>query len=433
MGKIGRNETCPCGSGKKYKNCCLDRDEEERRNSVIEADFSPGLGRTNPGADAWEPPGPDGGVIPDFSDRWGEFWDQAEKVEADEFLELARRLFEEESGLDEDIVADVFNNVSEELQEMGRSDEIWEWVDLIQSRHPAIFDQVAMNLGFQALLVALPLANADLTRPLRLIASGREEAVDFMLEAVYRLFYKDRIEELAPVLLEYEKDLPPDSAIFASVRYQLRAYALEAVIANFMRDDSWQDPEDPEFWRMAKPLIVENDKDYVERVKDTVLRLGGRRVDPFRPEDYGRLQSKQEVDRLIMLRFEFAGYLRREKGWALSRALLGSDQIFHFLIERKPSKKRKTHLLPDAASADAFVSSNCQPMFPQSYHAAAFSLALKPWMEFLAEKGYVETEQWLAVWQNIRKKFRPLPTLLAQGVYDPPMVDEVRACLEEQR
>ena len=23
MNKIGRNELCPCGSGKKYKNCCL--------------------------------------------------------------------------------------------------------------------------------------------------------------------------------------------------------------------------------------------------------------------------------------------------------------------------------------------------------------------------------------------------------------------------
>ncbi|MFX1268832.1 MAG: SEC-C metal-binding domain-containing protein [Promethearchaeota archaeon] len=21
--KIGRNEPCPCGSGKKYKNCCM--------------------------------------------------------------------------------------------------------------------------------------------------------------------------------------------------------------------------------------------------------------------------------------------------------------------------------------------------------------------------------------------------------------------------
>jgi Tfp pilus assembly protein PilF len=27
MSKIGRNEPCPCGSGKKYKRCCLHQDE----------------------------------------------------------------------------------------------------------------------------------------------------------------------------------------------------------------------------------------------------------------------------------------------------------------------------------------------------------------------------------------------------------------------
>ena len=25
--KTGRNETCPCGSGKKYKKCCLTKDQ----------------------------------------------------------------------------------------------------------------------------------------------------------------------------------------------------------------------------------------------------------------------------------------------------------------------------------------------------------------------------------------------------------------------
>jgi len=27
MAKTGRNDPCPCGSGKKYKQCCLARDE----------------------------------------------------------------------------------------------------------------------------------------------------------------------------------------------------------------------------------------------------------------------------------------------------------------------------------------------------------------------------------------------------------------------
>ena len=29
--KIGRNDSCPCGSGKKYKKCCLAKDREEKK------------------------------------------------------------------------------------------------------------------------------------------------------------------------------------------------------------------------------------------------------------------------------------------------------------------------------------------------------------------------------------------------------------------
>lgn len=32
MGKIGRNEACPCGSGKKFKRCCLGKQLEKSAN-----------------------------------------------------------------------------------------------------------------------------------------------------------------------------------------------------------------------------------------------------------------------------------------------------------------------------------------------------------------------------------------------------------------
>lgn len=28
---IGRNDPCPCGSGKKYKQCCLKKDEKKKK------------------------------------------------------------------------------------------------------------------------------------------------------------------------------------------------------------------------------------------------------------------------------------------------------------------------------------------------------------------------------------------------------------------
>jgi hypothetical protein len=32
MGKIGRNEACPCGSGRKFKRCCLGKQQEQTAN-----------------------------------------------------------------------------------------------------------------------------------------------------------------------------------------------------------------------------------------------------------------------------------------------------------------------------------------------------------------------------------------------------------------
>jgi tetratricopeptide (TPR) repeat protein len=33
--KIGRNDPCPCGSGKKYKHCCLEKDQKAERASAV--------------------------------------------------------------------------------------------------------------------------------------------------------------------------------------------------------------------------------------------------------------------------------------------------------------------------------------------------------------------------------------------------------------
>lgn len=42
--KVGRNDPCPCGSGKKYKNCCLNNSaqQETGRSHVPSFRFEPG-------------------------------------------------------------------------------------------------------------------------------------------------------------------------------------------------------------------------------------------------------------------------------------------------------------------------------------------------------------------------------------------------------
>ena len=40
MAKPGRNDRCPCGSGKKYKACCLTKDEAAEREELAKAQSS---------------------------------------------------------------------------------------------------------------------------------------------------------------------------------------------------------------------------------------------------------------------------------------------------------------------------------------------------------------------------------------------------------
>lgn len=38
--KIGRNDLCPCGSGKKYKKCCLGKDIQKKRYTAMPSVFT---------------------------------------------------------------------------------------------------------------------------------------------------------------------------------------------------------------------------------------------------------------------------------------------------------------------------------------------------------------------------------------------------------
>lgn len=40
--KVGRNDPCPCGSGKKYKRCCLDEASEWWRSETVREKFGRG-------------------------------------------------------------------------------------------------------------------------------------------------------------------------------------------------------------------------------------------------------------------------------------------------------------------------------------------------------------------------------------------------------
>jgi hypothetical protein len=92
MAKIGRNQPCPCGSGKKYKNCCLAADEtsaaavreDQRRN----APPPPTPGR----AAGWRPPLDDADQLDQLSNDTVDLIDAGKLDEAER---LCHRLLDD--------------------------------------------------------------------------------------------------------------------------------------------------------------------------------------------------------------------------------------------------------------------------------------------------------------------------------------------------
>jgi len=48
MTKVGRNDPCPCGSGKKFKKCCEEKTSTKKFEAKI---LSSSQGNTSPGAE----------------------------------------------------------------------------------------------------------------------------------------------------------------------------------------------------------------------------------------------------------------------------------------------------------------------------------------------------------------------------------------------
>ena len=81
MALVGRNAPCPCGSGAKYKKCCLAKDEREAA-----------LGRMS--SVSWEPQGPEYD-FDELDDLSNSVLDLVKARRLDEALAVCRRLLAE--------------------------------------------------------------------------------------------------------------------------------------------------------------------------------------------------------------------------------------------------------------------------------------------------------------------------------------------------
>jgi hypothetical protein len=127
--KAGRNEPCPCGSGKKYKKCCLEKDEQIVLDEVVKK-FS----NYKPEVDEWEPE----------DNLWN---DNHEPIEEDDFEEEEDKEEEEDDfEEEEDEEGDIFGSLFGYSSETDDNDEVLETLPEISGEEIKLVDDWYVKL-----------------------------------------------------------------------------------------------------------------------------------------------------------------------------------------------------------------------------------------------------------------------------------------------
>ena len=143
--QVGRNAPCPCGSGKKYKKCCLAADlaqmtnaarAPQTRSDLIDASAK-ASGLVQRQEFLRESPRPPPVPLSPEEQRWERFWEKFRSAPFEQRLEQARAVITTEADVDEELAFDLAEGVVFPAQRAGRLDEADAFLDLLVSRHPA--------------------------------------------------------------------------------------------------------------------------------------------------------------------------------------------------------------------------------------------------------------------------------------------------------
>ncbi len=216
----GRNDPCPCGSGKKYKKCCLKKDEEARRAAQAEAEraareaaaaplwpLRPATDHLPPDAgmddDAlWDEPEPEDEAdfeadLAPFDARW-EAFEAAEECDGQIAIFLATL---EEGAMDAEFAFEMLNVIYQSTAASGERERFDALVALLRQRLPDVYAEDAHFYADWLISNALAAGRLDALPALAdELADTAGEQIDIVTRVFDQLAYHGQLSVLAAAM-----------------------------------------------------------------------------------------------------------------------------------------------------------------------------------------------------------------------------------------
>ena len=424
MLKIGRNAPCHCGSGKKYKKCCMNKDKEAaqaeqtaRQAAAAPAPPSPllTLPETPP-----QPPDP-------LSEARDARWEKLQTADYEGQIALFYQTLTEEPALmDKEMAFEFLNSIYYECIERNERDRFESLADALLERLPEVY---AAEAGF---ILGWRITNAladgrvdDVPALAEAMAETAEQNIDEFFNLMDQLAYHNQLAALVSATYLAWPQVKDSTRIVGIDEFAHQA--ADYVVFNYLSQTPPPASNEPDllvqlaFYTTLDPDLF---ADYVARLANRLHYPWTLADFEFGPPpsasafDWDDEDEEEVIDEgrqnMYQLTVEFLGYLYHQEKVPYAKGELARAQIYEYILRRhdgdlephepllkanrgkkhKPSPRRSHHpLCPDRKTLDHFLADLLNFINPQYYKATATLELIPAWLRFLASRQLITAEQ----------------------------------------
>ena len=425
MSKIGRNDPCPCGSGKKYKHCCMRKEQA--------------AAHARPSAPSLQPP-PDSHTAA-LNARWEEF--EAANYEAR--IALFHRTLDE-GLMDEEMAFEMLTSIRPQAQERGEWSRFEELLDRLQAEAPELY---ARDFPYYThWRIENALLRGDTAAIPNLVMAFAEEPdrdIDEFFNVIDLLMYHNQVSALIAAMTTAWPKVKRSADIVPQGIDEFAEILSGLIIFDYLEQTPNPRPDDPALVERLAPYA---DTDPA-RLGRNLAALTGQSGKTWSLDDFGpRVNGDTKSLNLFLLSLEFLGELRRRAGVPYSKGELGRVQLYRYLLARqegeyeedrgllamleRPHRKRRKPvgprhpLCPEHLPFDRFLGELLSFINPQFYKAGCVMELVPAWADFLARRGLITASEAEAMLAEIRPLAGDLIKALRSYRADPLLIQSVK-------
>jgi SEC-C motif len=436
-GKIGRNDPCPCGSGKKYKKCCLDKDEAARR-AALAAPVAPQRVAPLAKAAAKQTPSPGGrpqDKTPEPLSPEEQWWDDlytelTTSRDGETRIALARRALAEGPPPESDVLLEVLAQAVISLGKAGRHAESMELLEAAAARFPEASRELEQYFERMRFESALERDDVDLVAEARRFGPHVHKVIGLVKDTPSHLAYEGKVDALRALTAAAWPGIVGDNGLMGWAVEEWGEHGTVAVVLEHLERTPDLSAQDPALLADLAPFLAAFEEDEEDEEPGAVQAYAQRWIELLEPRgavtiDKGvvttlgleeDLAARGHIDALAA---GVASTLRSREGWPRGRAWV-AVRAMRSALERCVSTERKGRrkppvdaiLLPAPATFCLALSETTSSLFTRDEHALAAVLGLLPaWTEMLTAHDLVtkrQASEWLrGVMGTLRDKLDP--------------------------